>query len=161
MMRPSVVLQYFFLLCLLLSGTGCLLNEHGLNCGDPIDPDLKGCYKLASDETQYIAIVKGNTMLEAEHHVHPFDEADEGEDNCDQLVGKGRGILLDRGMTEWSFVGHVDSHGSATLTITLEGGDVEENTLTVLQSSDLSTLDIRENRYHNVQHRLLKREACP
>jgi hypothetical protein len=149
MIRPCVMLRSVVLLCLLLSAAGCLLNEHGLNCGDPFDPDFKGCYKRASDERQYIAIIQDNTTLDAAHH-------EAGEDECNQLVGEGRGLLAGIGeMREWSFTGRVDSLGHATLTVTLEG-DGEERTVTAIRADSVPSQLIL-----NDGERLLKRDTCP
>jgi len=149
MIRPCVMLRYIVLLCFLISVAGCLLNEHGLNCGDPLDPDFKGCYKRASDERQYIAIIQDNTSLDASHH-------EAGEDECNQLVGEGRGLLAGIGeMREWSFTGRVDSWGRATLTVALEG-DGEERTFTATRVDEVPSQMILDG-----GERLLKRDTCP
>ncbi|MHB8138636.1 MAG: hypothetical protein ACYDGO_09670 [Smithellaceae bacterium] len=148
MIRPFVMLRYIVLLCFLLSVAGCL-NAEGLNCGDALDPDFKGCYKRASDERQYIAIIQDNAILDASHH-------EAGEDECNQLVGEGRGLLAGIGeMREWSFTGRVDSFGHATLTVTLEG-DGEERTVTAIHADSVPSQMIL-----NGGERLLKRDTCP
>lgn len=149
MVRSSIMLRYIVLLCFLLSVAGCLLNEHGLQCGDPLDPDFKGCYKRASDERQYISIIAGNDVLDAAHH-------EAGEDECNQIIGQGRGLLTGIGeMREWSFTGRVESFGHATLTVTLEG-DGEERTVTATRVDSVPSEMIL-----NGGERLLKRDTCP
>jgi hypothetical protein len=149
MICSSVMLRCILLLCFLLSVAGCLLNEHGLNCGEPLDPDFKGCYKRALDERQYIAIIQDNTILDASHH-------EAGEDECNQLVGEGRGLLAGIGeMREWSFTGRVDSFGNATLTVTLEG-DGEERTVAATRVISVPSEMILDG-----GERLLKRDTCP
>lgn len=136
MIRISCILLPLFLLYVFFSDIGCslILQPEEVTC-NTIDEGFRGCYKLGTDTTQYVSIVRGG---------------------CNELNGVGRGLLVGTGVdTGWSFSGIVDAVNSANLTVTLEGtGEVRVLTAT----RDSSNLILNEGG-HSVL--LAEYETCP